>query len=423
MINGTENNALLLTHRLKNGLHIVGQTMPDVETVSMGYFVRTGARDEQDATLSGISHFLEHMVFRGTKTRDWQQLKQEFTRIGAEKNGFTSAERTIYYLRVQSDYFDQAFRLLTEMMEPRLDENDFEQEKGVILNEIARSEDQPKGYAHRRMMRVYFDTHPLGNYVLGSRESIQEMRLEQMREYWQRWYSAKNIVLSVAGNFDWDHLIALAEHVCESWPTGDVARIATAYEPNQSTHSIGVQKHLKQQILFVSMPGIPSNDPDYYATSLGWNILGDSDGSRIHWNIQQKGLAQSASSALRAFDGTGMLFMQAHTTPENAPHVLTLLQTELKQVLYDGFDEEELQRAKNKKLSDIIFHSESTYNRMRTLGMDWLYEGRLSSLEEEAARIERVTSDEVMNALHRLPLLEKQVLTTWGPLEERDFQL
>src|SRR6266566_861660 len=206
--------SLYHTHQLSNGLQIVGQSMPDFESVALSFYVRTGARDEEDARIAGISHFLEHMIFKGTKTLGWQQLKQEFTRIGAQKNGFTSVEYTVYYLRVLGEYLDRSLKLLSEMMVPRLDEHDFETEKEVIVNEIARSEELPRGLAYRRMMHTYFGEHPLGNYVLGSRESIRSMRIDQMRDYWQRRYVTNNLVLSVAGNFNWNYVVDVAEQHC-----------------------------------------------------------------------------------------------------------------------------------------------------------------------------------------------------------------
>src|SRR5919108_5897510 len=159
------NGTVFRTHTLSNGLQIVGQPMPDFESVAVSYFVRTGSRDEQDPAIAGVSHFLEHMVFKGTQTLDWQQITLEFNKIGAELNAFTSHESTVYYARVLGEYLDRAVGLLSDMMYPRLAESDFEMEKEVIINEIARSEDQPRGLAYRRMMHTYFDSHPLGNYV------------------------------------------------------------------------------------------------------------------------------------------------------------------------------------------------------------------------------------------------------------------
>jgi predicted Zn-dependent peptidase len=278
------------THQLSNGLQIVGQSMPDFESVALSYYVRTGTRDEDSAHAAGISHFLEHMIFKGTKTLSWQALKQEFTRMGAQKNGLTSSEYTVYYFRVLNEYLDRALKLLSDMMVPRLDEHDFETEKEVIVNEIARSEDQPHGLAYRHMMHAYFGEHPLGNYVLGSRESIRNMRIEHMRDYWERRYGANNLILSVAGNFDWNQVVALAEHYCSSWRKGDAGRRhATSYAPGKPTNHVLVDTKLKQQILLITMPAVDARDSDYEAAVLGASILGHHDGSRLYWNIRQKG--------------------------------------------------------------------------------------------------------------------------------------
>src|SRR5689334_24360942 len=207
MTETTANGTVFHTHRLSNGLQIVGQPMPDFESVAVSYFVRTGSRDEYDPAIAGVSHFLEHMVFKGTKSLNWQEITLEFNKIGAEINAFTSHEATVYYARVLGEYLDRAVGLLSDMMYPRLAESDFEMEKEVIVNEIARSEDQPYNATYRRMMQTYFGSHPLGHDVLGSPESIRSMRIEQMRDYWQRRYAANNLVLSVAGNFDWNFIV------------------------------------------------------------------------------------------------------------------------------------------------------------------------------------------------------------------------
>jgi predicted Zn-dependent peptidase len=421
MSTSTANDPVYHTYRLSNGLQIIGQSMPDFESVAVSYFVRTGARDEQDLNIAGVSHFLEHMIFKGTQTLDWQQLKREFTRIGAEKNGFTSIESTVYYLRVLSEYLDRALDLLSAMMTPLLDEQDFETEKEVIINEIARSEEQPRRYASRQMLHTYFGNHPLGNFVLGSRESIREMRIEQMRDYWQRRYAANNLILSVAGMFDWDHLVDLSEQHFGDRHSGDASRDVTSYEPTHPINNILVDKKLKQQILMIAMPAVDVKDPDYYAAVLGAIILGHSGGSRLYWNIRQKGLAQSTGSSIWAMEGAGIMLIEANTTPDQAPRVLKLLQAELDHLLSNGIQEDELRRAKDKWISGTVLNSESTFARMRALASDWLIDGRLISIDEEIARIEQVTTANVMRTLCRFPLREKQVLTTLGPLREKEL--
>ncbi len=421
MSESTANGTVFYTHRLNNGLQIVGQPMPDFESVAVSYYVQTGSRDEKDSSIAGVSHFLEHMVFKGTKSLDWQEITLAFNKIGAELNAFTSHESTVFYARVLGEYLDRAVDLLSDMMYPRLAESDFETEKEVIVNEIARSEDQPYNITYRRMMQTYFGDHPLGHDVLGSRESIRGMHIEQMRDYWQRRYAANNLILSVAGNFDWDHIVKLAEHHASNWRTGDSGRDVSHYEPVHPINNIMVDKKLKQQIMIIAMPTVDVKDPDYYADVLGGSILGDSDGSRLYWNIHQRGLAESASAGVWAMEGTGIMLMEANSTPEDAPRVLKLLRSELDSLLDEGIFEDELRRAKDKWISGIVLSSESTFARMRSLANDWVTEGRLVSVEEEIERVEKVTIEDVMRALHRFPMRDKQVLTTLGPQNEEEL--
>lgn len=421
MAETTANGSVFYTHQLPNGLQIVGQPMPDFESVSVSFYVRTGSRDEPDPNIAGVSHFLEHMVFKGTQTLDWQEITLEFNKIGAELNAFTSHEATVYYARVLGEYLERAVELLSDMMHPRLSENDFEMEKEVIINEIARSEDQPYNLAFRRMMQTYFATHSLGHDVLGSRDSIRNMQVEQMREYWRQRYAANNLILAVAGKFEWEKIVALAEKHCSSWRTGDASRHVEAYQPAKPINDIMVDAKLKQQILILAMPAVDVKDPDYYAAVLGGSILGDSDGSRLFWNIHQKGLAESASAGIWAMEGTGIMMMEANSTPEEAPRVLKLLQAELRSVLDDGIYEDELRRAKDKWISSMVLSSESTFSRMRSLANDWVIEGRLISVDEEVERIEKVTVEDVLRSLKRFSMPENQVLVTLGPLGEAEL--
>lgn len=418
MPDSTANGTVFHTHTLANGLQIVGQPMPDFESVAVSFYVRTGSRDEYDTEIAGVSHFLEHMVFKGTQKLDWQEITLEFNKIGAELNAFTSHEATVYYARVLGEYLERAVSLLSDMMYPRLDENDFQTEKEVIINEIARSEDQPYNLTYRRLMQTYFGTHPLGHDVLGTRDSIRNMHIDRMRDYWRRRYAANNLILSVAGNFSWDHIIQLAEKYCAGWRTGDSGRDVSHYEPAASINNIMIDEKLKQQIMILATPAVDVNDPDYYAAVLGGSILGDSDGSRLYWNVYQRGLAESASAGIWSMEGTGLLLLEANATPENAPRVLKLLRAELDNMLEQGIYEDELRRAKDKWISSLVLSSESTFSRMRSLASDWVVEGRLITVEEEIERIEKVTSDDIMRALKRFPIQDKQVLTTLGPLNE-----
>jgi predicted Zn-dependent peptidase len=213
----------------------------------------------------------------------------------------------------------------------------------------------------------------------------------------------------------------LTEQHCSNWRTGDAGRDAKQYQPEHSINNVIVDKKLKQQIMIVAMPSVDAKDPDYYAGVLGGSIFGDGDGSRLYWNIYQKGLAESASAGIWAMEGTGIMLMDANTTPEEAPNVLKLLHAELDSLLEDGVQEDELRRAKDKWISSLVLSGESTFARMRSLATDWVIEGRLVSLDEEIERIEGVTTADVMRALHHFPIRERQVMLALGPLSEGEL--
>ncbi|HEY1387672.1 MAG TPA: pitrilysin family protein [Ktedonobacterales bacterium] len=405
---------------LENGLQILGQRMPDLESVSVCFFARTGARDEHDAALYGVSHFLEHMVFKGTAHRDTEQITLDFNRMGAEFNAFTSLEQTVFYTRVLREYLPNAIDLLSDMMRPRLDDNDFNLERNVILEEIARSEDVPTGQAYRRLMQSYFAGNSLGHDVLGTRESIGDLQVEQMRAYHGRRYAANNLILAVAGNFEWDELRALADAKCGAWQSGEMGREAVLFTP-ESASTVIVKPQQKQQIMLLAWPGVSVQDDDLYAAYLAMMVLGDGTGSRLFWNIYQKGLAETAAASLSPMDGTGMCVAFISTTPDHAPGVLELLRSELTSLQADGAHEDELRRAKDKLVSRTVLDGDSAFSRMQDLAYTWAAKEEVRSIQDEIAEIEAVTLEDVRRVLDRFPCTEHQVLTTYGPLEASAF--
>lgn len=413
----------LLHHTLPNGLQILGQQMPDLESISVCFHVRTGARDEHDPALFGVSHFLEHMVFKWTARRSAEDITLDFNTMGAEFNAFTSIEQTVYYARVLGEYLPRAVDLLSDMMRPRLDEQDFNMERNVILEEIARSEDVPTSQAYRKLLQTYFEGYSLGHEVLGTRESIRDLQVEQMRAYHARRYSPNNMILAIAGNFDWQQLLALAEEKCGAWATGEEGRDAPEIAPAHSMEKVIVKPKQKQQIALLAWPSISFQDKDLYAAELAAMILGDGTGSRLFWNIFQKGLAETAVASLSPFDNTGMMVAFISTTPDHAPGVLELVRAELKNMQEDGVQEDELRRAKDKLVSRTVLDGESAFSRMQDLAYTWVAERRLRTIEEEMAEIERVTVQDIRRVLDRFPYTDRHVLTTYGPLEAAAFGL
>lgn len=405
------------THRLPNGLQLLGQRMPDLESVSLCFFARTGARDEADPALFGVSHFLEHMVFKGTPRRDTEQITLDFNLMGAEFNAFTSVEQTVFYAHILNEYLSNAVDLLSDMMRPRLDADDFSMERNVILEEIARAEDAPSGQAYRRLMQTYFANTPLGHDVLGTKESIREMTVEQMRAYHARRYGANNLIFSIAGNFEWDRVVGLVEQACGAWNEGETGREAPEYLPDAPRHNVVVKPQLKQQLTLIGSPSVSAQDDDLYAAELAAMILGDGAGSRLYWNIYQKGLADSAGASLSAYDRSGMLMTFLSATPDHTPAVLELAQAELKGLQEDGVQEQELRRAKDKLISSTVLDGDSAYSRMRDLAYTWVTEGRLRSIQDEMDRIEAVSLADIRRVLDRYPANALQTIVAYGPME------
>jgi predicted Zn-dependent peptidase len=411
------------THRLPNGLQMLGQRMPDLESVSLCFYAHTGARDEADPALYGVSHFLEHMVFKGTARRDTEQITLDFNLMGAEFNAFTSVEQTVFYARILNEYLPKAVDLLSDMMRPRLDANDFSMERNVILEEIARSEDVPTGQAYRRLMQTFFANSPLGHDVLGTKDSIREMTVEQMRAYHARRYGANNLIFAIAGNFEWDKVVGLVEQACGDWNEGEAGRDAKTHAPTHSQSGVVVKPQLKQQLILVGSPSVSIQDDDLYAAHLAAMILGDGAGSRLYWNIYQKGLAESASASISPFDSTGMLLTFLSTTPDHAPAVLELAQAELKGLQEDGVQEDELRRAKDKLVSRTVLDGDSAFSRMQDLAYTWVAEGTVHSIQEEMERIEKVTLADVRRVLDRFPANANQTILAYGPLEAAALNL
>jgi len=413
----------LLHDTLPNGLQILGQQMPDLGSISVCFHVRTGSRDEYDPKIFGVSHFLEHMVFKGTERRSAEDITLDFNMMGAEFNAFTSVEQTVYYARVLGEYLPQAIDLLSDMMRPRLDEQDFNMERNVILEEIARSEDVPTSQAYRKLLQTYFQGYSLGHEVLGTRDSIRDLRIDQMRGYHERRYAANNLILAIAGNFEWQHLLDLAAEKCGGWASGEDGRDAPEIVPAKSFSQVIVKPQQKQQIVLLAWPSLGFQDKDLYAAQLAAMVVGDGTGSRLFWNVYQKGLAETAVASISPFDNTGMMVAFISTTPDHAPGVLELVRAELADVQENGVQEAELRRAKDKLVSRTVLDGESAFSRMQDLSYTWVAEQRLRTIEEEMEEIERVTLADIRRVLDRFPYADRQVLTAYGPLEATAFGL
>ena len=406
------------SHRLANGLQIIGETSPSARSVALGFFVRTGARDETPEE-SGVTHFLEHMIFKGTPRRTALDVNRDFDRIGADYNAFTSEENTVFHAAVLPEYLSQAVDILADILRPSLREDDFNMEKKVILEEISMYEDQPMWSAYEHAKRLYFAEHKLGNSVLGTPASITALTRDQMHAYFQRRYVASNILVAVAGNFDWPLFVDLIEKHCSHWPKGAVSREGVSEVYGSGRSELIPRDKVTQEHVFLISPGPPADSPLRYAADLLSMAIGDDSGSRLYWSLIDPGLADSADCSFHEYEGAGAFYTSFSCQPEQTEHNLKLVRDVLRDVQKEGIREEELNQARNKVLSRVVRGSERPKGRLMALGMNWIYQHGYRSVDDELHAFESVTLSDIHHVLERYPL-DHVTLLALGPLRQLD---
>ncbi len=291
-------------HGLDNGLEIIAECNPAAYSAAIAFFVKTGSRDETDA-LSGVSHFLEHMAFKGTPTRSAEDVNRELDELGAHSNAFTSEEQTAYYVTVLPEHQDRALEVLSDIMRPSLRQDDFDTEKQVILEEIAKYDDQPPFGAHEKSMALHFQEHPLAHSVLGTLDSVSALSPDQMREYFERRYAPNNMTLAAAGNVDFERLVRLAERQCGTWRPQPVQRLTPRTVANHAFQVFPNEVATQQYVIQIAN-GPSAEDASRFAARLLSTIVGDDSGSRFFWALVDSGRAECAVMCSYEYQGTGM---------------------------------------------------------------------------------------------------------------------
>lgn len=400
---------------LDNGLEVIAECAPHAYSAALGFFVKTGARDETDAN-HGVSHFLEHMAFKGTATRSAADVNRELDEIGSHANASTSEEQTVYFAAFLPEYQDQAIELLSDILRPALRQADFDTEKLVILEEIAKYEDQPPFGAHEKCMAAHFGTHPLGRSVLGTTPSVSRLTRDQMLEYFLRRYSPRNIVLAAAGNVDFDRLVRFSERCCGGWEPFDAGRETPRAAPHSSLEVIHKPAAVQEYVVQIAN-GPALEDDDRYAGRLLATVLGDESGSRMFWELVDPGYAESASMGPGEFQGTGIQMTQLCCAPEDTADNLARIQEILEQAQAEGVTEAELAQARSKIRSYIVLQSERPAYRLFDVGNNWIVRRQYRTVRETIANYERVTCDDVAAVLSKYPLTVNTTVAV-GPLRE-----
>jgi len=400
--------------QLPNGLKIVIEIMPHVKSAACGFLVRTGARDETPA-LAGVSHFLEHMCFKGTPRRTWREISIEFDEMGSHYNAFTSKSRTFYHGWVRAGDIERQAGLLADMMQSALPPDEFDMEKGVILEEIAMSNDQLEQLAYHLLHEKVFAGGPMAWPVLGYEETVRALTREQMREYFLRRYVPDNMIFIAAGNLDASQTVAAVKRLCDGWTprgvSGDGVRTPPAFHRGTAVRQV---ERFNQQAILLAFPAASARDEQQEESAALAAILGG-ENSRFYWNIVQTGIAPRASVWHEEYGDCGLMILYGIGDPENAEKLAEAMQREAIEITTKGVTEQEVQRVRNKRRTQLAAEAEAPYYRLLLFMDDVDYRGHPRTIEERLERVNRVTADSIAASLKRFPITHDGYFVSVGP--------
>lgn len=388
-------------YTLSNGLRVVVEYIPTFRSVAFGIWVKTGSRNETPDN-NGISHFVEHMLFKGTQDRSAKDIADLFDGIGGNVNAFTSKEYTCYFAKVLDQHLPLAVDALSDMFfNSQLDAAELAKEKNVILEEISMYEDTPDDKVHDEASRAAYGDHPLAYSILGLEERLTAMDSSALRGYMNDTYTIENTVISVAGHVEEGALLELLEKHFGRFSIKGAPSLIEA--PSFNGDYIFYKKKTEQNHICLSFPGCSISDPQLYAMILLNNALGGGMSSRLFQEIREKrGLAYSVYSYHTSYADSGLFTVYAGTAPKQTKDVLDLTMEQLEELSVKGLADDELHRGKEQLKGSLILSLESTSSRMNRLGKNELMLGRHYTLDELLERIDNVTMADVQDVTKRM---------------------
>ncbi|HET6498984.1 MAG TPA: pitrilysin family protein [Coriobacteriia bacterium] len=395
------------------GLTVLTESIDTVRSVALGIWFSVGSRDES-AEEAGMSHFMEHMMFKGTPSRSASDISQAFDRLGAELNAFTSKEYTCYYTRMTDEHVPKALELLSDMVcNASLSDSACRKERKVVLEEIARTEDTPDDRVHELFSRTLWPQHPVGLPILGRKSTVRRFDHRASVEFRSRHYLTGNCVVAAAGNVDHDEVVALVrEHL--ALPAGSRSERTTTDSGPVRPYAV-MTKETEQAHICYGVACLNAHHPDRFALAVVDVVLGGGMSSRLFQEIREKqGLAYAVYSFHALYQDTGQWTIYAGTRPENAERVVALIRTEIDRLLDTGLTEDELSRAKESIKGHLVLGLESTRNRMTRLGKNAVTGGELLSMDEALGRVNAVDLDATTRVAREL-LGGERVLAVIGP--------
>lgn len=402
---------------LDNGVRVVSEYMSHVRSVATGLWIATGARRETPAE-TGVCHFIEHMLFKGTANRTAEQIAREIDSSGGNLDAYTAKELVSYNTKVLDETLPQAFDVLADMvLHPLFRDEDIEKEKGVILEELKMEVDNPEYLVHELFNAGFWHGDPLGRSILGTKETIKSFHSQFLRDYYNRFYVASNLIVTAAGNIRHRQAVELAQKHFGKLPAVPALSAPSVPEP-QAKLTFKEKKSLEQLHVVMGVPSYPIAHPLRYASYVLSTLLGGGMSSRLFQTIREKlGLAYSVFSELNMYRDCGLLAIYAGTSVETAKQVVGLVVQEFRTLKHELVPAEELRRAKDHLKGSIALSLESTSSRMANLARQSLYYDRFISLDEMVQAIEEVTPDQVQQIAQECFHPEKIALTMLGRLE------
>ncbi|RPJ17641.1 MAG: insulinase family protein [Desulfobacteraceae bacterium] len=407
---------------LDNGIRIITHNMPYSRSVSMSVLVNVGARDELPVE-SGLSHFIEHMLFKGTKRRSSFEIAKEFDAMGGNANAFTSMETTCYHTKVITSHTAAAADILSDIvLNSAFDPEEIEKEKPVIVQEIGMVEENPEDYIHVLAGRCCWGDNPLGSSVLGTRESIAGFDSDKIKEYIRSRYQPQRTFISVAGNIEHNHILDIIGPAFESAEKRSDFPERSIPEVNKGLNIY--EKDIEQAHICVFLKGLSLTDPDRYAFSLLNTVIGGNMSSRLFQEIREKrGLAYSVYSFISSYADTGMFGAYAAVDPANAVEAADLIIRELRKIKLDAISSGELKAAIEYSKGCLLLASESTDNQMFRQAQNEMNFGRFMPLDEVINEMESVKESEILNLAGRLCNTNSLGITILGPVSgEKQFK-
>lgn len=402
---------------IKPGVVLASKQLPYVRSAALGFWVRSGVAYEA-ANLQGASHFLEHLLFKGTDTRSARDISESFDNIGGEVNAYTAKEYTCFYSKVVDQHLETAVDVLTDMIcHARLEPAEVTKERNVILEEIGMYEDSPDEYVHDLQAAAIWPNHALGKAILGTRDSLATIDAESLRTYYQQHYCAGNIVIAASGSLEHEQLAAwLAERLDLPAPGKE---LLTPTLPEASTPGcLLVERPTEQLHLTLGFPGLSMRDERLYAWNLLNNILGSGMSSRIFQRLREEhALVYNAYTYTASFQQTGYSAFYLGLAPHNVELALTLIAQELADICQQEITASELRRAKEQVKGALIMGMESTANHMGRLGRGLLLLNRVQEVEDVIKRVEAVTATDILSLANSIFRREEMAVAAVGKVE------